>query len=143
MAFKSQLTGMRGVYLVAAELARRGFIVSPTSRSAHGVDLLVTNQALSKTFSVEVKTKKATSISWPLHSKVLEVKSKSHLYVLVNLLDALKKKSEEGPVEFFVIPSLFMSKTAKDWRPSWQVSIRKPEIKHLKDKWNLFGSVGE
>lgn len=32
----SQITGMRGVYLVAAELSRLGFIVSPTSRGARG-----------------------------------------------------------------------------------------------------------
>lgn len=36
MAGKRQMTGMLGVYLVAAELSRRGFIVSPTSRSAAG-----------------------------------------------------------------------------------------------------------
>ena len=35
-----QLTGMRGVYLVAAELSRLGFIASPTSRSAVGSDIL-------------------------------------------------------------------------------------------------------
>jgi hypothetical protein len=46
---------MRGVYLVASELARLGFIVSPTSRSAIGADLLVTNQSCKKAFSVQVK----------------------------------------------------------------------------------------
>jgi hypothetical protein len=37
---KGQLTGMRGVYLVAAELSRLGFITSPTSRSALAADIL-------------------------------------------------------------------------------------------------------
>jgi hypothetical protein len=32
----TQLTGMTGVYLAAAELSHRGFVVSPTSRSAKG-----------------------------------------------------------------------------------------------------------
>lgn len=32
----SQISGIRGVYLVAAELSRLGFIVSPTSRGAFG-----------------------------------------------------------------------------------------------------------
>jgi len=41
---KHQLTGMRGVYLAAAEIAARGMIVSPTSRSAAGADLLVTDE---------------------------------------------------------------------------------------------------
>ena len=37
MTSKGQMTGMRGVYLVAAELARLGFVASPTSRSAWGL----------------------------------------------------------------------------------------------------------
>jgi hypothetical protein len=36
VASKDQMTGVRGGYLVAAELTRCGFIVSPTSRSAFG-----------------------------------------------------------------------------------------------------------
>jgi len=51
-----QLTGMRGVYLVAAELSRLGFIASPTSRSALAADILVTDQACQRAFSVQVKT---------------------------------------------------------------------------------------
>ena len=43
MYAKNQLTGMRGVYLVAAELARHGFIASPTSRSAQAADILATD----------------------------------------------------------------------------------------------------
>jgi putative addiction module component (TIGR02574 family) len=43
---KGQLTEMRGVYLVAAELSRLGFIASPTSRSALAADILVPDQAV-------------------------------------------------------------------------------------------------
>ena len=54
---KHELTGMRGVYLVAAELSARGLVASPTSRSAAGVDLLVTDERCARAFSVQVKTK--------------------------------------------------------------------------------------
>ena len=50
MASKQQLTGMRGVYLVAAELSRLGLIASPTSRSAIGADILATDQSCQKNF---------------------------------------------------------------------------------------------
>jgi hypothetical protein len=53
MSIAEQLTGMRGVYLVAAELPRRGFVASPTSRSAIGADILVTDQACSRTYSIQ------------------------------------------------------------------------------------------
>jgi len=43
MATKAQSTGMHGVFLVAAELAKRGYVVSTTSRNAMGADLLVTD----------------------------------------------------------------------------------------------------
>lgn len=39
MASIQQLTVMRGVYLVAAELSRLGVIASPSSRSAIGADI--------------------------------------------------------------------------------------------------------
>ncbi len=48
MASKQQMTGMFGVYLTAAELTARGLIASPTSRSAIGADLLVTDQRCKK-----------------------------------------------------------------------------------------------
>ena len=37
-------------------MVRRGFIVSPTSRSAMGADLLVTDQRCKNAWSVQVKT---------------------------------------------------------------------------------------
>lgn len=37
-------SGMESIYRVAAELTCRGFIVSLTSRSAKGADLLATDQ---------------------------------------------------------------------------------------------------
>ena len=53
------ITGMTGVYCAAAELSRQGYIVSPTSRSARGADLLVTDQSCLNAWSVQVKTNAA------------------------------------------------------------------------------------
>lgn len=66
MATKSQLSGMRGVYLVAAELAARGFIVSVTSRSAAGADLLVTDDSCTRAWSVQVKASYKPATYWLL-----------------------------------------------------------------------------
>ena len=83
MATKQQLTGMQGVYLVAAELSKRGFIVSPTSRGAAGADLLVTDQKYKRAFSVQIKTNKKTFGFWLVGKKAKEISSNSHIYVLV------------------------------------------------------------
>ncbi len=55
MASIQQLTGMRGVYLVAAELSRLGFIASPTSRSAIGADILATANLAKIHFQFKLK----------------------------------------------------------------------------------------
>jgi hypothetical protein len=84
MAIKGQMTGMLGVYLVAAELAKRGFIVSPTSRSAAGADLLVTDQACHKAWSVQVKTNSGRPNFRLVGAHAKELRSASHMYVFVN-----------------------------------------------------------
>jgi len=85
MATQTQLTGMTGVYLAAAELSHRGFIVSPTSRSARGADLLVTDQDCRKAWPVQVKTNAEKRSTWSLSEGDSAFHSDSHLYVFVNL----------------------------------------------------------
>lgn len=84
MASKGQMTGMRGVYLVAAELSARGFIVSPTSRSARGADLLVTDQSCKRAWSVQVKTNGIVRPFWLVGEHAGDLVSDSHVYVFVN-----------------------------------------------------------
>src|SRR3979490_1302873 len=84
MASKQQMTGMLGVYLTAVELVKRGFIVSPTSRSAMGADLLVTDQRCRKAWSVQVKTNASTANFWLVNSKTKDAVSATHVYVFVS-----------------------------------------------------------
>lgn len=95
---KTQLTGMLGVYLTAAELTRRGFIVSPTSRSAAGADLLVTDQYCKRAWSVQVKTQRKPANFWLVGSHARETNSPSHVYVFVNL------QGDDRP-DYLVVPS--------------------------------------
>jgi hypothetical protein len=103
MAYKTQMTGMLGVYLVAAELSRLGFIVSPTSRSAAGADLLVTDQRCQKAWSVQVKTNKNWGKDWLVGVQGERIKSDSHMYVFVNV-------GNGDRAEFTVVPSKHVAK---------------------------------
>ena len=85
MKTSTNLTGMTGVYLAAAELSNRGFIVSPTSRSARGADLLVTDQGCQRAWSVQVKTNHRKKNSWRLTETARSFNSDSHIYIFVNL----------------------------------------------------------
>jgi hypothetical protein len=111
MASKGMMTGMQGVFLVAAELSRRGFIASTTSRNALGADLLVTDQRCQRTWSVQVKTSSRPAGYWLTGEKTQETKSPSHVYVFVNL-------RADKPPQFLVAPSeLVAAETEISRRP--------------------------
>lgn len=125
---------MRGVYLVAAEMAKRGFIVSPTSRSAIGADILVTDQKCRHTYSVQVKTNSRTFNFWLIGKKAKDVVSKTHIYVLVNL-KSTKRNGET--IEYYVVPSTQLARDGSH-RGKWpNISIDK--VLRWKDKWSVFG----
>jgi len=134
MASKGQITGMRGVYLVAAELAKRGFIVSPTSRSAIGADLLVTDQKCKRAYSVQVKTNGRTFSFWLIGKRAKETVSNTHIYVLVNLKNT--KKSGEV-IEYFIIPSRQLARGGSH-RGKWP-NIGIDKVIRWEDKWSVFG----
>jgi hypothetical protein len=128
---------MRGVYLVAAELSRLGFIASPTSRSAAGADILATDQSCQTTFSVQVKTNARTFNFWLLSKKSKEQVSKNHIYVLVNIRS---RKTGES-IEYYIVPSKTVSEKMvyeKNKNSEWY-SIYLKDIEPYRDKWSFFG----
>jgi hypothetical protein len=135
MASKQQQTGMRGVYLVAAELAKQGFVVSPTSRNAAGADLLVTNQSCRRAYSVQVKTNEGSRNDWLLSKSAKRLKSPTHIYVFVNLLSGGKAP------EYFVVPSrVVATRMGRVRRPAsvWYW-FEKQHASRYRAKWQLFG----
>jgi hypothetical protein len=138
MATKQFITGMQGVYLVAAELSRQGFIVSPTSRGAAGADLLVTDQQCRKAFTVQSKTNKKTFGFWLMGTKARKIVSETHIYVLVNL----KKGGKE--IEFYVVPSKVISKNIDDSDENWNnfYFANAKQAEYYRDRRELFGNPG-
>lgn len=132
------MTGMRGVYLVAAELSKKGFIASPTSRSAMGADILVTDQRCSRAWSVQVKTNAKTHSFWLLSGKTKETVSPTHIYALVNLIT----RRDGETVEYFVIPSTVVAERMKHDKSKAETSewwaIYRDKIADYKDRWDLF-----
>jgi hypothetical protein len=132
VATKNQQTGMQGVFLVAAELAKRGYIASPTSRSSIGADILVTDQDCQNAYSVQVKTNKRTFSFWLLNKHSKTIKAKSHVYVLVNL--------KRDIIEYFVVPSKIVSdkmSIEKHKDNTWYSFSYKDAVPY-RDKWEVF-----
>jgi hypothetical protein len=137
MASKAQMTGMRGVYLTAAELSRLGFIASPTSRSAAGADLLVTNHSCSSAFSVQVKTNARSFGFWLVGEKALSLSSSSHIYVLVNI-----RPGKEAEIhEYFVVPSRKIARLTRrfDRANSTFFAVNRADVERYRNKWSVFG----
>ncbi len=140
MVSKGQITGMRGVYLVAAELSRRGFIASPTSGGAAGADILVTNHDCSATFSVQVKTNAKNGSFWLIGEKSLHIRSKTHIYVLVNI----KPLTDGDSYDYFVVPSSVVCRVARSYeRPNSTFhSVQRSDVADYNSEraWRVFGA---
>ena len=136
------MTGMQGVYLVAAELTKRGLVVSPTSRSAFGADLLVTDKKCKRAWSVQVKANFGCPNFWLLNKHSPETKSDTHIYVLVNLNQ--KNLRRLKPPDFYVVPSRVLARRMHINPPKKRTSaifpaISRDDVDDYKDKWKIFG----
>jgi len=134
---------MQGVYLVAAELTKRGLVVSPTSRSSFGADLLVTDQKCKRAWSVQVKTNFGRPASWLLSKHSSKTKSDSHIYVLVNLGQKNLRQKREGP-DFYVVPSRVLARCMITTPPRGRTrsifyAIFRDKVESHKNKWKIFG----
>lgn len=137
------MTGMQGVYLVAAELTRRQLIVSPTSRSSFGADLLVTDQKCKRAWSVQVKTNAGRPRFWLLNKHARETKSETHIYVLVNL-GQKNARQKRSPPDFYIVPSRVLARRMRVTPPRGRTgsifySIYSDKVGEYKDKWTAFG----
>ena len=135
MASKQQMTGMLGVYMTAVELTKKGFVVSPTSRSAKGADLLVTDQQCQNAWSVQVKTNAEAANFWLTTEDAKKVASPTHIYVFVNA------RRKRGNPEFYVVPSGEVAKKVKTTPPRKTGSIWHSYYRDeaYRDNWSVFG----
>jgi hypothetical protein len=136
MATKNQMTGMLGVYLTAAELTEKGFIVSTTSRSARGADLLATDQSYKTTWSVQVKTNGKATTFWLLNKSFKDEVSETHVYVFVNL------KGERRP-EYYIVPSKFVADNGVIFKSSkgglwYSFDLHRTNAEQYRENWSIF-----
>lgn len=144
MASKGQLTGMAGVYYAAAELSRIGYIVTPTSRNAQGVDLLIANSTGTRVYSAQVKTNATTFSFWLLGEKCKKLESKTLFYILINL--------KKDTIDYYTVPSKVISKGIKtstsksksNGKESTWHSFYRDDAEPYKDNWvTCFGDPNE
>ncbi len=136
MPTKHQFTGMTGLYLVAAELSKRGFIVSPTSRSVQTADLLIADPPCQNMYAVQVKANASTFNFWFVGAKTGTLKSRNLVYALVNL-------RKNGTEEIYLVPSAIVAKHVpfSPKSPTRKVDgypVYLKDIAKYKDNWGIF-----
>jgi hypothetical protein len=132
-----QLTGMAGEFLTVGKLFKRGYQASVTFGNAKGIDVLVYNPTIDKSFTVQVKTLR--------HKNCFQVKKENiksdHIYVFVLL------NNFDDPEEFFILPGreimndinkFFGSSYRDPNRPSNRPAINYGPLAPYKDNWELF-----
>ena len=142
------LTGVTGEYYVAAELSRRGYLASITLRNTKGVDILCSNEDASKSVGIQVKSKTGSGRAWMLNAKGEKYYADNLFYVFVNI-------SEEGTLEYTVVPSKVVadhitknhakylatpSKKGLAHKDSTMRVFRDSEEQYL-NRWDLLGLV--
>ena len=131
----TQITGMRGVYLVAQQLCKLGFIVSPTSRGAQGADLLTTDRNCQRAYTVQVKTN-TTGSFWLVGKNVRQTISRTHIYVFVRIRDLQNGES----IEYYVVPSKKVGELAYlDAKKGEKENIRRTKMDKYRDNWGILG----
>lgn len=106
------LTGVAGEYYVAAELSRRGYIASLTSKNTKGIDLLVSNQNGDKSASIQIKANSTGLCSWILNKKSEEECNDKLFYVFVTL------KGNDYP-KYYIVKSNIVAKYIRENHKNW------------------------
>lgn len=137
MGNKNILTGIAGVYYVAAELTIREFNASTLLRNSECYDILAVNQYNHKSIFIQVKTSWdfRGGRKWVLNEKVENLLNKNLYYIFVNILG-----TNERP-EFFIISSIELANKIKreyeEWliKPGQKGQTRNPnKLRQFSDK---------
>lgn len=103
MIDKNSSIGIAGEFFVAAELTRRGYVASLTSKNTKAIDILVSNKDGSKSVAIQVKTSNSKKIDkWMMTESSEKTFSDNLFYVFVNM--------NEGEMpSYYIVPSICRS----------------------------------
>ena len=141
------LAGVSGEYFVAAELSRRGHIASISLRNTRGIDILATNQAASRSVTIQCKTNQKAQRKWMLNEKSEDFVSDDHFYVFVALGGVTERAS------YHIVPSRAVAKQIRESHRNWERTPDRKGRKHgfsairiftdldgeYLEKWDLLG----
>lgn len=103
MATSSGLTGSAGEHYAAAELHRRGFLVTLTRGNAPGIDILAYHPDTKKTIAIQVKA--SDGHKKPAGQWILSLKDEDEGAVRSDFFIFVHMPRDFAPAEFTIVPS--------------------------------------
>lgn len=116
--------GVSGELFVAAELTRRGYIATLTSKNTKAIDLLVSNKDGSRSVCIQVKACSNRKMNvWKMSKSSEEITASNLYYVFVNLCEF------DNPF-YFVVPSKIVAQRIHSEYTEWKQKPRKDGKMH-------------
>ena len=110
------LTGIAGEFFVAAELTRRGYIVSITPHSTEDVDILAVHADTKQALTVQVKTSQGARNEWVLGVRAERAAADNHYFVFVSL-----KGLTDSPA-YPIVPSSEVARYCRESHETWMAT---------------------
>lgn len=136
---KKQATGMAGVYYVAAELSKRGYIALVTTRNTKATDLVVVDDGTGKSANFQVKTNGVDTSDnfWLLSIKDQDEHPANFIYAFVKLF------RDKSPVIYIVPAQVVKKNLSVDTAKTGSVwySISKSTIEDYKEGWDIVKDI--
>ena len=112
-ADKTGRIGVAGEYFVMAELTRRGYVASLTSKNTKAIDLLVSDKNGRQLAAVQVKTcDNVQQHKWKMSNSVENNDSSNLYYVFVNMNGGAEPS-------YYVVPSRYVANKVKQDYEKW------------------------
>jgi len=125
------LSGVSGEYFVAAELSRRGYIATLTSKNTKGIDLLASNFDASIVVGIQVKTNGGSRKAWLLTKESEDFTSDNLFYIFVNL-NGIDKP------DFYIVPGNIVSDRVRTSHQKWLQTPAKNGANHNDTSMRMF-----
>jgi hypothetical protein len=113
------LSGASGEFYAAAELSRRRFIATITSRNAEGIDILAAKPGSGRAIKIQVKTIQGATKRWVLREKNESECGEGHFYIFVRL-GALGSRPT-----FHIVPGKVVAETIKAEHAKWVGGLKR------------------
>ena len=134
---KTGRIGIAGEYFVVAELTRRGYVASLTSKNTKAVDILASDKNGRQQVAIQVKTcNNAKQCKWKMSDAAEMVDAANLYYVFVNM-------NGGGEPSYYIVPSKYVAYRIREDYLTWLNTPGKKGQKRNETTMRTFSLIDE